>query len=65
MLALGIRSEWYKADGTSYYTNTFGVNVKPHANLIFRPEVRINDSPGDPNPLFNQTILGIDGIFLY
>ena len=65
MLALGYRGEWYKADGTSYYTNTFGVNVKPHANLIFRPEVRINDSPGDPNSVFNSTILGVDGIFLF
>lgn len=44
----GIRQEWCKADGISYYTLTGGVNIKPSPNLIFRPEVRYLWSPGVP-----------------
>ncbi|MFO1022512.1 MAG: outer membrane beta-barrel protein [Planctomycetales bacterium] len=61
-LKFGYRTEWYKATGTSYYTNTWGLNYRPHPNLVFRPEIRYNNSPGDPNPTFNHIIYGIDAI---
>lgn len=70
---LGARQEWYKADGVSYNTFTYGVNVKPHANLVVRPEVRHMWSPGANNTagqpgrgdLFNATVFGIDAILTY
>lgn len=69
----GVRQEWYKADGTSYNTFTYGVNVKPIEKLalLIRPEVRHMWSPGndlkygDNVSLFNQTVVGIDAILSY
>jgi hypothetical protein len=63
-VTFGTRSELYKADGQSFWTNTAGINWKPHANLIFRPEVRRNSS-NHPNDLFNQTIYGADMILTF
>jgi len=59
-MKLGMRREWYKADGTSYYTSTVGLNFRTHANYMIRPEIRYNNSPGDPNPVFNKVIYGVD-----
>lgn len=42
----GYRQEWWKADGTSYQTHSWGVNYKPHANLLIRPEIRYMYAPG-------------------
>ena len=73
-LKAGARYEWYKADGTSYQTLTGGVNIKPMANLVIRPEVRYMFSPGNhqtytgpsySGQLFNQTVFGIDAILTY
>lgn len=64
-LAIGARNEWYKADGISYYTYTSGLNYKLTPNLIIRPEIRRNDSNGDPNGLFNRTIVGCDAILTF
>lgn len=64
-LALGARNEWYKADGISYYTYTSGLNYKVTPNLIIRPEIRRNDSNGDPNGLFNRTVVGCDAILTF
>uniref|UniRef100_A0A7C2P2H2 Porin n=1 Tax=Schlesneria paludicola TaxID=360056 RepID=A0A7C2P2H2_9PLAN len=70
-LKAGVRQEWYKADSVSYYTLTYGVNVKPHANVIVRPEVRHMWSPGndlvygDGEDLYNQTVFGVDAIVTY
>ena len=60
-LGLGARMEWWKADNItgyaphggvlpangsfSYYAATFGANIRPHANFVLRPEVRIDWSP--------------------
>lgn len=52
-LGLGTRVEWWKTDDLgafglgsfSVYEATFGANVRPHANLTFRPEVRQEWSP--------------------
>ncbi len=72
---VGSRQEWYKADGISYYTWTYGVNVKPTANLTVRPEIRHNWSPGGRHvagalPGINgvygdSTIFGVDAIFKF
>ncbi len=67
----GVRQEWYKADGTSYNTFTYGVNVFPCKNLVIRPEVRHMWSPGNDlkygnnESLFNQTVVGIDAILTF
>jgi hypothetical protein len=69
----GIRQEWYKADSVSYHTITYGLNVKPMANLVVRPEVRHMFSTGADNTffqpgrgdLFNQTVFGIDAVLTY
>ena len=42
----GTRLEWWKADGSSVNAITFGLNVKPHANVTVRPEYRYDWSPG-------------------
>ncbi|MFN0053513.1 MAG: outer membrane beta-barrel protein [Planctomycetales bacterium] len=71
----GVRYEWYKPDGTSYNTFTFGLNYKPYSNVIIRPEARIMWAPGNQNiytgahgysgQLFNQTVFGIDAIVTF
>lgn len=69
----GVRQEWYKADGTSYNTLTYGVNVTPMENLVIRPEVRHMWAPGANNSaaapghedLFNATVFGVDAIVTY
>lgn len=68
----GARQEWYKADGTSYNTMTYGVNITPVDKLVIRPEVRHMWSPGalgaggaGQDALFNQTVFGIDAIISY
>lgn len=58
--AFGFRFEWlYDRDGAfvmpgqaagSFYNLTAGVNWKPHANVIFRPEVRYDWFSGTYNP---------------
>ncbi|QDU54975.1 hypothetical protein Pan181_11600 [Aeoliella mucimassa] len=72
-LAAGARVEWWKSDGivaadnsTSQYGITYGLNYKPHANVVIRPEVRHNWLPADATlPDFNQTVFGIDAILTY
>ena len=68
----GARQEWYKADGTSYNTMTYGVNITPMDKLVIRPEVRHMWAPGangaggaGHDALFNQTVFGIDAIITY
>ncbi len=72
-LKAGVRQEWYKADGTSYNTMTYGVNIKPMENLTIRPEYRQMWAPGAQNSaaapghddLFNSNVFGIDAIITY
>ena len=77
-LALGARVEWWKGDNVtgygphggsadfngsqSYYETTLGVNVKPHANIVVRPEVRFDWSPGGN---YDETIFGIDSYITF
>ena len=68
----GARQEWYKADGSSYNTMTYGVNITPMDKLVIRPEVRHMWAPGangaggaGHDDLFNQTVFGVDAIITY
>ena len=60
--AVGTRIEWWKNDGVSYNAATFGLNYRPHANLVFRPEIKHEWVPGLD---LDQTIFGIDMIVTY
>lgn len=67
---VGGRAEWWKADGSSYYEVTGGVNIKPCANLVIRPELRYQWAPGqDDANVFgipvNTGIFGIDAIVTF
>lgn len=71
---VGSRMEWWKADGISLYEMAYGVNIRPMANVILRPEVRYNWAPGDnvpdvvteaPGVYTNQFIFGMDAIFTF
>jgi len=62
-LKLGTRSEWWKAQGVSYNTFTFGANIKPHANITIRPEIRYQLNRSEVNnPIGLPVDLGIFGI---
>jgi hypothetical protein len=56
-LAHGTRIEWWKNDGVSQYVATYGVNYKPHANWMIRPEIRYDWRPADN---FDQWTFGVD-----
>ena len=67
---LGGRLEWWKFDplipnpsgNVSFYNATFGVNIRPHANIVIRPEFR---SDWVPAGNFNQDSFNIDVIATY
>ena len=77
-LGLGARIEWYKGDvltgyaphggvvpATGNYSNyaaTFGANIRPHANIVLRPEVRIDWSPAAD---YDESYYGVDAIFTF
>jgi len=77
-LGLGARMEWWKGDvltgyaphggvlpaagSLSYYAATFGANVRPHANVIVRPEVRIDWSPAAD---YDEAYFAVDAIFTF
>ena len=46
VISTGGRVEWWKADGTSFNEVTGGFNIHVLENLVFRPEVRHDWSPG-------------------
>ena len=66
--AVGGRAEWWKRKGflsdnyDSYYEVTGGINYRPHANIIFRPEIRYNWAPSSDTYAggFNQWVFGVD-----
>lgn len=72
--AVGGRFEWYQNSGvytpemTDIYELTVGVNYKPHANILIRPEIRgdwDNDAVSGLEDGRKQTTFGIDTIFLF
>lgn len=42
----GVRGEWWKADGVSFYEVSVGLNIKPLSNVVIRPEYRQDWAPG-------------------
>ncbi|TWT90838.1 hypothetical protein Mal64_12350 [Pseudobythopirellula maris] len=75
-VAVGSRIEWWKTDGFSYQEMTFGLNYKPHANLVIRPEVRYDWTASDAAATnlaggaftadqYNEWKFGIDAILNY
>jgi len=68
---LGGRMEWWKAGGESYYGITGGVNYRPIANLVIRPEVRYQWSPAYNAlnnglvPVDEGAIFGIDAVLTF
>jgi hypothetical protein len=71
--AVGGRAEWWKSNSftgtaTSFQGITGGINYRPHANVVVRPELRYNwtnESQANLTEDFNQTVFGIDAIFTY
>lgn len=67
--AVGGRLEWWKRDGSSLWEATAGLNWKPQANFVLRPEIRYNWGSGLTNNIAADfdagTIFGIDGIFTF
>lgn len=72
----GTRIEWWKSnrltpDSQSYYELTMGLNVRPATNVVVRPEVRYDWTPGDDQfftsngEQYNQWVFGVDCIFTY
>lgn len=59
---LGSRMEWWKADGSSHYGMTSGVNLQLADNLIVRPEYRNQWSPTFGA---QESIFGMDMILTY
>ncbi|MGB6042969.1 MAG: porin [Pirellulales bacterium] len=58
----GVRAEWWNSDNTDAYGITAGLNIRPHANLIFRPEVRYDTG----NLVVNDgSIFGVDAILTF
>lgn len=66
-LGLGARAEWWKNNGASQYEVTVGANIRPHANLVIRPEIRHDWNPADQNIVGkdNFTTVGVDAILTY
>ncbi|TWT92104.1 porin [Stieleria varia] len=75
-LGYGARFEWYNEEGVfspvgtsaDIYALTLGVNYKPHANVIVRPEVRFDwddDQVAGLEDGTDQTTFGFDTIFLF
>jgi len=74
--SLGSRMEWWKSNNptgaaASYYELTGGINYRPHANLVIRPEVRYDWTPSNQayEGLFgvdyNQFVFGIDAVLSF
>jgi hypothetical protein len=67
----GGRAEWFKLDGVSIYDVTAGVNYRPHANFVLRPEIRYEWSPGGLTSAgvtgtpVDTTIFGVDGVLSF
>jgi hypothetical protein len=73
--AAGARGEIWTLDDNTIYEATLGVNIKPHPNMVIRPEVRWQTGENDAADAFflnnlgiptgNGTIFGVDAILTY
>jgi hypothetical protein len=50
------------AGSLSYYGATFGANIRPHANFVIRPEVRMDWSPAAN---YDAAYFGVDGVLTF
>jgi hypothetical protein len=70
-LAFGTRTEWLRNNGDviaapgDYYEWTTGMNVRPHANFVVRPEIRYDWNDGAEPDLDSIWTFGIDAIFTF
>jgi len=65
---IGTRLEWWKSDQLFTSTRstwdwTIGANYRPHANVVIRPEVRVDWGAGAVDP--GQGIIGLDAIITF
>ena len=58
----GLRAEWWQKNGFSFNEVTAGINYRPHANLVLRPEIRYDWSPALD---IDEAIFGVDAIITY
>jgi len=66
VIKLGGRIEWWRAADIDFYELTGGVNIRPHANFVVRPEIRYDWSPVADNIIdYNKTVFGIDCILTF
>jgi hypothetical protein len=68
IIKLGGRMEWWRAAGVDFYELTGGVNIRPIANFVIRPEIRYDWSPAAQTALsgdYNETVFGIDGVLTF
>jgi hypothetical protein len=72
-VAVGSRLEWWKSNQVTGLSDSFqevtgGINYRPHANVVIRPEIRYdwtNESAGAGTLGFNQTEFGIDAVVTF
>ncbi|MEM6798410.1 MAG: outer membrane beta-barrel protein, partial [Planctomycetota bacterium] len=66
--AVGSRLEWWKNEGQSFQAMTYGLNYRPHANVVVRPEIRYDWTSADNGygaGRDSETTFGIDMVFTY
>jgi len=62
----GARLEYFDQEASEVTAATVGLNLKPHANVILRPEIRFEDwSPGNLLGRRDSTILAMDMIMTF
>lgn len=65
---VGLRNEWFDHDALADEINvtTLGLNYKPHANVVLRPEVRVDNFHKNFVPtISDSTMFGLDAIVTY
>jgi hypothetical protein len=69
---VGGRMEWWKSnavtgDSTSFYELTGGINYRPQANVVLRPEIRYDWTPSEDavGDEYNNVVFGIDAVLTY
>lgn len=61
-IAAGIRYEWWNVSGVSVNDITLGFNIRLRDNLVIRPEIRHDWSPGLN---YSETIFGMDSVMTF
>lgn len=61
----GARVEYFARETYDVVATTVGLNIKPHPNVIIRPEIRYEDFDDSLLLLTDQTLFGIDMIMTF